>query len=67
MKKAVLCLILGVFLTATAAYGGTIRLRFASYFPTAAAQSKLLEEFCATVAERTNGKVKIDFFGGDRC
>ena len=64
MKKAVLCLILGVFLMATVAYGGTIRLRFASYFPTAAAQSKLLEEFCATVAERTNGKVKIDFFGG---
>lgn len=42
-----------------------IRLKFASYFPTAASQSKLLEEFCRDVEKRTNGAVKVDFYGGE--
>ncbi|MFP3975805.1 MAG: TRAP transporter substrate-binding protein, partial [Dehalococcoidia bacterium] len=41
-----------------------INLKFASYFPTAASQSKLLEDFCADINERTNGRVTIDFYGG---
>ncbi|RLA96137.1 MAG: C4-dicarboxylate ABC transporter substrate-binding protein [Deltaproteobacteria bacterium] len=64
MKKIGLFMAMGALLLATVAEAGTIRLRFASYFPTASAQSKLLEEFCTTVGERTNGRVKIDFFGG---
>lgn len=39
-------------------------IRFASYFPTAAKQSKLLEEFCKEISKRSNGKIKIDFYGG---
>ncbi|MGM0539251.1 MAG: TRAP transporter substrate-binding protein [Thermodesulfobacteriota bacterium] len=39
-------------------------LQFASYFPTAAKQSQLLEEFCKEVEERTNGEIKINFYGG---
>jgi len=42
----------------------TTVMRFASYFPTAAKQSKLLEDFCKEIGEKTNGKVKIDFYGG---
>ncbi len=39
-------------------------LRFASYFPTAAPQSKLLERFCNDINKESKGKVKIEFFGG---
>jgi TRAP-type C4-dicarboxylate transport system substrate-binding protein len=53
-----------VLLFAFPLWGQQISLKFASYFPTAAKQSKLLEEFCKDVEKRTNGKVKIDFFGG---
>ncbi len=53
-----------ILLLAPLAWGKAIRLRFASYFPTAAAQSKLLEQFCADVQKRTNGQVKVDFYGG---
>lgn len=57
-------LVLAILLIAPLAWGKAIRLKFASYFPTAAKQSKLLEEFCADVEKRTNGQVKIDFYGG---
>jgi len=39
-------------------------LRFASYFPTAAPQSKLLEKFCSDINKESKGKIKIEFFGG---
>ncbi len=39
-------------------------LRFASYFPTAAPQSKLLEKFCSDINKESNGKIKVEFFGG---
>lgn len=39
-------------------------LRFASYFPTAAPQSKLLEKFCGDMSKESKGKIKIEFFGG---
>lgn len=39
-------------------------LRFASYFPTAAPQSKLLEKFCSDMGKETKGRIKIEFFGG---
>ncbi len=42
----------------------TTVLRFASYFPTAAPQSKLLEKFCSDMSKASNGKIKIEFFGG---
>ncbi len=42
----------------------TTVLRFASYFPTAAPQSKLLEKFCHDMNKASQGKIKIEFFGG---
>ena len=56
--------ILAAFLAAPKAHSKTIRLKFASYFPTAAEQSKILEEFCRDVSIRTGGSVKVDFYGG---
>jgi TRAP-type C4-dicarboxylate transport system substrate-binding protein len=44
--------------------GAAKTLQFASYFPTAAKQSQLLEEFCKEVEERTNGEIKVNFYGG---
>ena len=39
-------------------------IRFASYFPTAAPQSKLLEQFCRDINKESKGKIKVEFFGG---
>ncbi|NIO04828.1 MAG: C4-dicarboxylate ABC transporter substrate-binding protein [Proteobacteria bacterium] len=41
-----------------------INLKAANFFPTPALQSKYLEEFCAEVEKRTNGRVKIQYFAG---
>lgn len=64
MKKAVLVVLITLLAVPVGARAKTIRLKFASYFPTAAKQSKMLEEFCSEVEKKTNGRVKIDFFGG---
>ncbi len=60
----VFCLLLVIFFLHPAFAKDTITLEFASYFPTAAKQSKLLEQFCQDVEEQTNGQVKIYFHGG---
>jgi TRAP-type C4-dicarboxylate transport system substrate-binding protein len=44
------------------AKGKVIKLKFANYFPPAARQSKLCEEFIAELEKRTNGRVKIQYF-----
>jgi TRAP-type C4-dicarboxylate transport system substrate-binding protein len=63
----ILCLALMVtvlpFETAHAK-GKVIKLKCANYFPPPAGQSKILEEFCADVEKRTNGRVKIQYFAG---
>lgn len=41
-----------------------INLKFANFFPTPAAQSKLCEEFIAELESRTNGRVKVRYFAG---
>jgi TRAP-type C4-dicarboxylate transport system substrate-binding protein len=41
-----------------------INLKFANFFPTPAAQSKVCEEFIAELEQRTNGKVKVRYFAG---
>jgi TRAP-type C4-dicarboxylate transport system substrate-binding protein len=41
-----------------------IKLKFANYFPPPAKQSKVCQEFIADVQERTNGRVKIQYFAG---
>ncbi len=69
MKKVFLVSLVAVFMLGLvgitfAEAGPKVRLKFASYFPTAAKQSKLLEEFCKEIEKRTNGKVKVDFYGG---
>ncbi len=53
-----------IFVIKPHAQASKIRLRFASYFPTAAPQSKVLESFCRDVGKRTGGKVTVDFYGG---
>ena len=41
-----------------------INLKFANFFPTPAAQSKICEEFIAELESRTNGRVKVRYFAG---
>lgn len=45
-------------------FTGTIELKVANYFPAAAGQSTLLEEFCNELEERTDGRVQVEYFGG---
>lgn len=42
----------------------TIRLKFANFFPPAAAPSKICEEFIKDIDKRTNGRVKITYYPG---
>ena len=42
----------------------TITLKFANYFPPPARHSKLIEEFAERLEERTQGRIKIDYFAG---
>lgn len=60
----IICIFLFVFLWNPAFAHAKTSLTFASYFPTAAKQSKLLEEFCAEVKDRTDGEIVINFHGG---
>ena len=46
------------------ANAATINLKFASFFPPVAPQSKLWDGFCEEVQKRTNGAVKIFFYPG---
>lgn len=55
--------VLAVFMCSGGVQAAT-SLEFASYFPTAAKQSQLLEEFCQEVKERTNGELVVYFHGG---
>ena len=48
----------------TLAPGETISLKVSNYFPAPAGQSGLLEEFCKDLEDRTEGRVKIDYFAG---
>jgi TRAP-type C4-dicarboxylate transport system substrate-binding protein len=62
---AVLCM--GFMLTvlpAGKAHAKVVRLKVANFFPPPSFQSKVLEEFCRDLEKRTNGQVKVDYFGG---
>lgn len=41
-----------------------IRLKFAFYPPAGIPLGKLLQEFCKDLEKRTEGRVKVDFYGG---
>jgi TRAP-type C4-dicarboxylate transport system substrate-binding protein len=41
-----------------------IKLKVANFFPPPSLQSKTLEQFCRDLEKRTNGAVKVDYFGG---
>jgi TRAP-type C4-dicarboxylate transport system substrate-binding protein len=41
---------------------GPIALKVSNYFPAPASQSTLLEEFCAELEARTNGRVTVDYY-----
>ncbi len=72
MRKYGCVLVSFVFLfcllaVALSAYGQetkVIRLKYASFYPTASSPHALLEQWCREVEKRTNGRVKISFFGG---
>jgi TRAP-type C4-dicarboxylate transport system substrate-binding protein len=72
MRKYGCVLVSFVFLfcllaAALSAYGQetkVIRLKYASFYPTASSPHVLLEQWCREVEKRTNGRVKISFFGG---
>ena len=44
--------------------GEVIELKVANYFPAPPPQSTLLGEFCVELENRTNGRVKVDYFAG---
>jgi len=69
-----LVLLLAVSLVATACpaeeeeeegpFEGVVELKVANYFSPAAKHSLILEEFCRELEERTNGRVKADYYAG---
>jgi TRAP-type C4-dicarboxylate transport system substrate-binding protein len=50
--------------TTPTAPSGPIELKVANYFPAPAAQSTILEDFCAELEKRTNGRIKTDYYTG---
>lgn len=50
-------------MTATAG-DKVINLKFANYYPPAAAQSKICEEFIQDLQDRTSGQIKIKYYPG---
>jgi TRAP-type C4-dicarboxylate transport system substrate-binding protein len=69
MVMVVLVAVLFVGLTLTVlpsgkAHAAKVTLKVANFFPPPSFQSKVLEEFCRDLEKRTNGQVKVDYFGG---
>jgi TRAP-type C4-dicarboxylate transport system substrate-binding protein len=52
------------FLPSEKAHAKVTRLKVANFFPPPSFQSKVLEEFCRDLEKRTDGQVKVDYFGG---
>jgi TRAP-type C4-dicarboxylate transport system substrate-binding protein len=50
--------------TTPTAPSGPIELKVANYFPAPAAQSAILEEFCAELEKRTGGRIQTDYYTG---
>jgi len=48
----------------TLAPGEVIELKVANYFGAPASQSILLDEFCQELENRTDGRIKVDYFAG---
>ncbi|MBW1803375.1 MAG: TRAP transporter substrate-binding protein [Deltaproteobacteria bacterium] len=46
------------------AASGVINLKFANFFPSPAAQSKICEEFISELEARTRGRIKVRYFAG---
>ncbi len=67
MKKLSLTLTAFLVLSlamASMALAGTIKLTYSNFFPPTHIQSKLADQWCRMVEERTGGKVQIDYFPG---
>lgn len=72
MKLKKCCLMFGIVclmvtflpLSGASAAADVIKLKFANYFPPQSSQSKLSEDFIADFEERTNGRVKFQYFPG---
>ena len=72
-KFYLICLSLALVFCMVAMLGGfsptahaadVIRLKVANYFPPPANQSKMMDDFCKELEERTGGRVKVDFYAG---
>jgi TRAP-type C4-dicarboxylate transport system substrate-binding protein len=46
------------------AHAKVVKLKVANFFPPPSYQSKVIEEFCRDLEKRTDGQVKVDYFGG---
>lgn len=74
MKKRttiILCIICLLIMTIISSIGPApafaqraIRLKFANFFPPAAAPNKICEQFIGDIEKRTNGRVKITYYAG---
>lgn len=70
MKKGlfflvVVCFALSFCLTAAVpTQAAPVKLTYANFFPPTHIQSKLAESWCREVENRTNGKVKIEYYAG---
>jgi len=53
-----------LFVPAPASAQKVIKLKFANFFPPAAAPSKICEKFIADIEKRTGGRVKITYYAG---
>jgi TRAP-type C4-dicarboxylate transport system substrate-binding protein len=59
----IFCFLLTLFSFNTV-FAASVNLKVANYFPPPTLQSKVLEEFCRELEQRTGGEVKVDYFTG---
>lgn len=74
MRKSTLLIVTGIFcfsLIFTGLFSGdadaaekVIKLRIANFFPPPAKQSKIVEQFGKDLEERSNGRIKVQYFAG---
>jgi TRAP-type C4-dicarboxylate transport system substrate-binding protein len=68
IKLLIAVFIVSMFLSATDflyAQEKVYKLRYSNFFPAAHAKSHLSEQWCKEIEKRTNGRVKITYFGGN--
>ena len=72
MRQKSLLIVVGIFfltgiftgISFNSAHAKVINLKFANYFPPPAKQSKICEEFIDELQKRSEGRIKVQYFGG---